>query len=58
MVHAARPSFVDGWQQAMWAGVAVMGALFVYVLAHGPKTTAQGAATANEKGTTSQTLSA
>ncbi|WP_199841947.1 hypothetical protein [Streptomyces sp. CB01635] len=57
MVHAARQSFADGWQQAMWAGVAVMRALFAYVLAHGPKTTAQGATTANEKGTTSETLS-
>ena len=34
---AARQSFVDGWQQAMWAGVAVMAALFVYVLARGPQ---------------------
>ncbi|MFH8735743.1 hypothetical protein [Streptomyces sp. NPDC017964] len=57
MVHAARQSFVDGWQQAMWAGVAVAGALFVYLLAHGPKTTTQGATTANEKGTASETLS-
>ncbi|WP_240121243.1 MULTISPECIES: hypothetical protein [unclassified Streptomyces] len=37
MVHAARQSFVDGWQQAMWAGVAVMAALFLFVLARGPK---------------------
>ncbi|AXK33955.1 MFS transporter [Streptomyces armeniacus] len=29
LVHAAQQSFVDGWQQAMWAGVGVMGALFV-----------------------------
>ncbi|MFC1429816.1 DHA2 family efflux MFS transporter permease subunit [Streptacidiphilus sp. N1-3] len=34
---AARQSFVDGWQQAMWAGVAVMAALFVYILARGPQ---------------------
>ncbi|MFD2349680.1 hypothetical protein ACFSTC_10340 [Nonomuraea ferruginea] len=38
LVHAARQSFVDGWQQAMWAGVAVMGALFVYIALRGPKT--------------------
>ncbi|MEV4299165.1 hypothetical protein [Microbispora rosea] len=31
LLHAARQSFVDGWQQAMWAGVAVMGVLLVYV---------------------------
>jgi MFS family permease len=37
IVHAAQQSFVDSWQQAMWAGVAVMGALFVYIALHGPK---------------------
>ncbi|OIK24711.1 MFS transporter [Streptomyces malaysiense] len=37
VVHAARQSFVDGWQQAMWVGVAVMAALFLFVLARGPK---------------------
>ncbi|MBO4270735.1 MFS transporter [Microbispora triticiradicis] len=37
LIHAAQQSFVDGWQQAMWAGVAVMGALFVYVILRGPK---------------------
>ncbi|MFG2348143.1 MFS transporter [Streptomyces phaeochromogenes] len=37
LVRAARESFVDGWQNAMWAGVAVMAALFVYVLARGPQ---------------------
>jgi EmrB/QacA subfamily drug resistance transporter len=36
LVHAAQQSFVDGWQQAMWVGVAVMGALFLFVLARGP----------------------
>ena len=37
LVRAARESFVDGWQNAMWAGGAVMAALFVYVLARGPQ---------------------
>ncbi|MCH0558445.1 MFS transporter [Streptomyces sp. MUM 16J] len=37
VVHVARQSFVDGWQQAMWAGAAVMAALFLFVLARGPK---------------------
>jgi hypothetical protein len=37
LVRAARESFVDGWQQAMWAGVVVMGGLFLYILARGPK---------------------
>jgi Na+/melibiose symporter-like transporter len=32
LIHAARQSFVDGWQQAMWAGVAVMGALLLLIL--------------------------
>ncbi|MEU9189790.1 MFS transporter [Streptomyces sp. NPDC048484] len=36
LVHAARQSFVDGWQQAMWAGVAVMGTLFLYIAFRGP----------------------
>ncbi|MBD0735255.1 MFS transporter [Streptomyces sp. CBMA29] len=32
LVRAARQSFVDGWQQAMWAGVAVMTLLLAYLL--------------------------
>ncbi|MFI7132775.1 MFS transporter [Nonomuraea sp. NPDC050153] len=39
LLHAAQQSFVDGWQQAMWAGVAVMGVLFVYIAFRGPKNT-------------------
>lgn len=37
LVDAARQSFVEGWQQAMWAGVVVMGVLFVYILVRGPE---------------------
>ncbi|MFI6281263.1 MFS transporter [Streptomyces sp. NPDC050988] len=37
LVRAAQESFVDGWQNAMWAGVAVMAALFVHVLVRGPQ---------------------
>lgn len=40
LVDAAQQSFVDGWQQAMWAGVAVMAALLVYVALRGPRNTA------------------
>ncbi|MFI6658674.1 MFS transporter [Streptomyces sp. NPDC050523] len=40
LVRAAQQSFVDGWQQAMWAGVAVMGVLFLYVLLRAPADTA------------------
>lgn len=40
LLRAAQESFVDGWQQAMWTGVAVMAALFVYVLVRGPQRTA------------------
>jgi hypothetical protein len=36
LIQAARQSFVDGWQHAMWAGVAVMAALFLYILTRGP----------------------
>jgi Na+/melibiose symporter-like transporter len=39
LIHAAQQSFVDGWQQAMWVGAAVMAALFVYVALRGPKNT-------------------
>ncbi|MEU6351783.1 MFS transporter [Streptomyces sp. NPDC047072] len=37
LIRAARESFVDGWQGAMWVGVGVMAVLFVHVLTRGPK---------------------
>ncbi|MFD0412486.1 MFS transporter [Streptomyces sp. NPDC127108] len=37
LVHAAQQAFVDGWQQAMWTGVAVMGVLLVHIALRGPK---------------------
>ncbi|MFG1709873.1 MFS transporter [Nonomuraea sp. M3C6] len=37
LTRAAQESFVDGWQQAMWAGAVAMAVLFVYVLARGPQ---------------------
>lgn len=40
VIHAAQQSFVDGWQQAMWVGAAVMAALLVHVVLRGPKDTA------------------
>ncbi|MFC8424128.1 MFS transporter [Streptomyces sp. NPDC057236] len=36
LLHAARQSFVDGWQQAMWAGALLMGALLVHIALRGP----------------------
>lgn len=42
LTRAAQESFVDGWQQAMWAGAAVMAVLFIYVLARGPRQRPQG----------------
>jgi Na+/melibiose symporter-like transporter len=36
LIRAAQESFVDGWQQAMWAGVAVMVILFLYIVTRGP----------------------
>ena len=36
LVRAAEQAFIDGWQQAMWVGAAVMAALFVYVVVRGP----------------------
>ncbi|MEY7979162.1 MFS transporter [Streptomyces pilosus] len=40
LVRAAEQSFVDGWQQAMWAGVAVMAALFGFLALRGRKDSA------------------
>ena len=37
LLRAARQSFVDGWQEAMWVGAAVMVALFVLVVVRGPE---------------------
>ncbi|WP_428950087.1 MFS transporter [Streptomyces sp. cg35] len=37
VIRAARQSFVEGWQHAMWVGVAVMAALLLYVLTRGPQ---------------------
>lgn len=36
LVDAARHAFVEGWSGAMWTGVAIMAALFVFVLTRGP----------------------
>lgn len=40
LIHAAQQSFVDGWQQSMWIGAAVMTALLLYVALRGPQNTA------------------
>ncbi|WP_306334749.1 MFS transporter [Streptomyces sp. KL118A] len=39
LIHAARQSFVEGWQQAMWSGAAIMGVLAVGIALRGPKNT-------------------
>ncbi|WMJ68919.1 MFS transporter [Stenotrophomonas sp. 24(2023)] len=39
--HAAQAAFVQGWQQAMWAGAAVMLGLLGFVLLRGPVRVAQ-----------------
>ncbi|WP_205529050.1 MFS transporter [Microbacterium halotolerans] len=44
LLHAAQQSFVDGWQQAMWAGAVIMGVLFIYIVIRGPKNTPSAAA--------------
>ncbi|GAA0912571.1 MFS transporter [Streptomyces thermoalcalitolerans] len=48
LVHSAQQSFVDGWQQAMWAGVVVMGVLFVCIALRGPENTTPAPATDTE----------
>ncbi|SDJ98401.1 drug resistance transporter, EmrB/QacA subfamily [Nonomuraea maritima] len=40
LILAAQHSFVDGWQQAMWIGAAVMAALLLHVAVRGPRNTA------------------
>lgn len=37
LVRFARESFVSGWQQAMWVGVAIMTALLLFILFKGPQ---------------------
>lgn len=37
VISAAQQAFVDGWQQAMWTGVAAMAVLLVYLLVRGPR---------------------
>lgn len=37
IVSAAQHAFVDGWVSAMWVGVAIVAAAFVYVLVRGPR---------------------
>lgn len=36
LYRTAQEAFVQGWKQAMWAGVAVMALLFVFIAARGP----------------------
>ncbi|MFE0808556.1 MFS transporter [Streptomyces sp. NPDC058848] len=48
LILAARESFVDGWQNAMWAGVAVMAVLFLYISVLGPRLSAGGQSDAPE----------
>ncbi|GAA0268467.1 MFS transporter [Actinomadura nitritigenes] len=44
LLHAARQSYIDGWQQSMWAGVAIMGLLLVSIALRGPKNATSPAA--------------
>ncbi|MEV6711470.1 MFS transporter [Lentzea sp. NPDC051208] len=53
IAQAARESFVDGWQQSMWAGAAVMVVLSVYVAVRGPKKQGRSAADDAETALTS-----
>ncbi|MFE7016797.1 hypothetical protein ACFVAQ_41050 [Streptomyces sp. NPDC057651] len=58
MACAAQQSFVDGRQQAMWAGVAVMGTLLAHVLARGPRTSARVTSPVDESEATAGAVSA
>jgi hypothetical protein len=37
VADAARDAFVEGWQVSMWVGVGLAAAVFVYLLARGPR---------------------
>jgi hypothetical protein len=37
VLDAAREALVDGWRLSMWFGVALAGAVFVYLVVRGPK---------------------
>jgi hypothetical protein len=39
LFRSAQEAFVQGWQQAMWAGVVVMTIVLFYVLVRGPERT-------------------
>ncbi|MEU4363615.1 hypothetical protein [Promicromonospora sp. NPDC023987] len=56
IIQAARESFVDGWQQTMWVGAAVMLALFIYIVVRGPKASATGTVDATEAVTAPATV--
>ncbi|MBM7052916.1 MFS transporter [Streptomyces sp. RHZ10] len=55
LIRAGRQSFVDGWQNAMWAGVAVMAVLFLYVLVRGPLRSARAGKSAPRSAATDAT---
>ncbi|MER8039009.1 DHA2 family efflux MFS transporter permease subunit [Streptomyces hydrogenans] len=40
LIHAAQQAFVEGWQQALWIGTAVMGVLLVHIAVRGPRNAA------------------
>ncbi len=38
IIDAAKHAFVDGWVQSMWVGVAMLGAVVLFLAVRGPKT--------------------
>lgn len=44
LIRSAQEAFLAGWRDSMWAGVAVMALLLLYVLARGPASTRSNAA--------------
>jgi EmrB/QacA subfamily drug resistance transporter len=50
ILHAAQAAFVDGWQQAMWAGAAVMVVLLAYITVRRPGKRARSAADSGQSG--------
>jgi hypothetical protein len=61
LADAAKQSYVDGWQQSLWAGAAVMCVLLVYIVLRGPNNATPAdatPATASDKAEDTETVAA
>ncbi|ADG11449.1 MFS transporter [Caulobacter segnis] len=56
LYQIAQEAFVEGWRQSMWAGVAVMAVLLVFVIPRGPAPRAPGQAVRTPPGSNARNL--